>query len=152
MSNKLIKFKPEICLSKYVLGGCNIGNRFFRRFNVIINSTDTTYILYKRKIPIDEFTNQSFGVFLLKTENKIIVGFITINKNLVDKKINLFDEVVLINGKTIDFFTDDLQLFDFQNDLLQKNSNLTIQMKDGKIYTFIPVEDDEIKLPPIRYW
>ncbi len=125
------------------INGVNIGNRFFRRYNVIFNSSDTTIILSKRKTTLKELPVKKYGVKLLFIDNKIIVGSISTNPNLKDKQIELKDEVESVNGKSnIDFY-DTIELITFQRTLLLKNKPLIVKMKNGITYTFLPENDIE---------
>lgn len=135
LSSKELNFKPRIYLTKNETN-FKIGNRFFRHYNCIINSSDTTYVLYERKIPIIPKTTRSYGVKFIKLDNKLVVGKLITNPNVTQGNIKLMEEVVSINGKKTKDFDTISDLLLFQNELVLKGKELKVKFKNGKIKIF----------------
>ncbi|MDZ7876952.1 MAG: retropepsin-like aspartic protease [Saprospiraceae bacterium] len=142
LDGKEINFKPRIYLTKNETN-FKIGNRFFRHYNCIINSTDTIYILYERKKPIIPKTTKSYGIKFIKLDNKIVVGKLTTNPNITQGEIKLMEEVASINGKKAKDFETIHDLLLFQNELVLKGKVLKVKFKNGKIKIFKLENDNE---------
>lgn len=135
LSGKELNFKPRIYLTKNETN-FKIGNRFFRHYNCIINSSDTTYILYERKKKIIHKTTKSYGIKFIKLDNKLVVGKLITNSNVKQGDIKLMEEVISINGKKAKDFDTILDLLLFQNELVLKGKELKVKFKNGKIKIF----------------
>lgn len=141
LAGQSIDYFPDIVLSRTTNNMC-IGNRYFRHFNTVINSTDTTYILSPRKTLINPYPKVTYGVKLLKVGDKVIIGKISTNPNVRNKPIELLSEVKLIDGESANRFIDNKALIDYQNQHLLDNKDMQIELKDGTSYTFSPELDE----------
>ncbi len=135
LDGKELNFKPRIFLTKNETN-FKVGNRFFRHYNCIINSIDTTYVLYERKKPIIPKTTRSYGVKFIKLDNKLVVGKLITNPNVIQAEIKLMEEVVSINGKKVMNFETISDLLLFQNELVMQGKELKVKFKNGKIKIF----------------
>ncbi|QTD39096.1 retropepsin-like domain-containing protein [Polaribacter batillariae] len=119
--------------------GARIGNKFFRHYNCIVNSANHTIILTPRTTSLEKSVEKTFGVNILKTEDKMIVSGIYTSLHIKEKYgLELGTEIVEINGKKSVDFKNNFELKDFQIHLLKQEKELTIKTRDGKTHRLMP--------------
>ncbi len=142
LSGEIFDFTPKIEFTNKD-DAMTIGNRFFRRYNVIINPQQGNYILTKRETKLEEFPKKSYGLMLAKTNNEIIVAYTISNPNLTNKSINPLDKVIKVDDKEVTFFEDFVALKKYQQDALKKGKKLKITFFNGTEYEFKPMMNIE---------
>lgn len=120
-----------------------IGNSFFRKYNVIINSDDEEYILSPRKNPLIQQT-LFYGLSLFWKNGKCLVLNISSNENILTNNIQMGDEVVNINGKLASEYADNCALFQYLKQLQKSNQPLSLNFNNGKKVVLKPIFNSSI--------
>lgn len=144
LGGQSFNFLPKVSLAKSN-DNIAIGNKFFRNnYNVIINcTTDTSYTLLTRKNPSTPQKDLSYGIKIFLNNGHLLVGKLTTNENNKNKTLHLLDEILEINGKSAAYFKDNFSVMNFQKQLLEKELTLKLKLKNGKVYSYRPIYDNE---------
>ncbi|MCX2477314.1 aspartyl protease family protein [Pedobacter sp. MC2016-05] len=134
-------FPFEISLSSNDRGA-RFGNRFFRKYNPIINFSTSEIILLKRESAINPMPDKNYGFVIIKVDGELRIVLKAHNAN-TQKYLNLrVDDVVkAIDGKPASEFEGNLDLRAYQLDKLINNKEIGITTADNKIIKLKPVEN-----------
>lgn len=112
-----------------------LGNVFFRRYNLVINCTPKkpAYVLRPRTLKPEMPAADVFRFKIMLHEGRLLVGKMEEVQDNAGCPITLLDEVESINGKTADDFADNLELIEYQNNLLKSSLEMELKMKNGTI-------------------
>lgn len=135
------KYRPTVNLISEGVSDVVLGNYFFRaNYNVIVNSTQSQYVLLQRWEPkdvkdISETIN--YGVTLSKLENGSIDidGIIKEHPDVVSSAIQPSMIVESINGKKSDKFANQCELDNYVKSLKGDNKNIVLKLQNGKTAT-----------------
>lgn len=120
-----------------------LGNRFFRRFNTVLNGPDGQIILAPRARALEPMPRKQFGFTIGMHEGKAVVLTRGNNPNVTrHPDLPLLAEVAAINGESIaGLLAAGHSLQDVQIRLLRQERPMRLDLQDGRSITLLPEDD-----------
>ena len=124
-----------------------IGINYLNNYEVIINSTEKEYVLLNAKEPLPAEIESSFGIVLYPTGNTWKIIQIDPYDSVLSK-IELMDEVILIDNLPIKRFENICDYKEYLKMKISKKESLTVTLK-GSLSLQLPFRSNKIRKIPI---
>lgn len=127
-SDNTLPVSPEITLTKYLKYDARIGLDYFKKYDIIINSTTREYILSNPKSTKNMAIEKSYGIAIYTVKD--VYKIIRIHpEETFSFPLKLMDEIVKIDNKTMVSFDDLCDFKDYLNEKRKNEASLLIQLK-----------------------
>ncbi|MEL6252845.1 MAG: retropepsin-like aspartic protease [Bacteroidota bacterium] len=147
IDNIRLPYPPEINLTKNLKYKARIGTDFFRNYELVVNSSEKEYLLKAYEEEFDTEDYRAYGVAIYKVEESYRI--IQLKPSLIkDQPIEIMDEVISINEKSVDSFSDFCALREFLAKSREEAETLYLRIKGKELSFTFPYQKAElISLP-----
>ncbi|MEM8889845.1 MAG: retropepsin-like aspartic protease [Bacteroidota bacterium] len=147
IDNTRLPYPPEVNLTKNLKYKARIGIDFFKNYELVVNSSEKEYLLKAYEEEFDKEDYRAYGVAIYQVEESYRI--IQLKPAQVgDQRIEIMDEVLSINDRSVDSFPDFCTLREFLAKSREEAETLYLRIK-GKEESFaFPYQKAElISLP-----